>query len=448
MEDTIKKIDTKNTLTELNKLKHRHGGMPQDRDLQGAAKALIKLRSTYKFELEKFSQGNIHGLQTGAQLSAKDSFFLGKFAFSNGQFTEAQKWLEFTAWQLAAAESIQNSTAAVSSVTSDQVDQMMKNVGEKLKNTHPAPAPSQDLAEDDDPSNYEIGIIPPKTNDRAKMITTTDRRNFDALCRGLQLLPAEKSKHLKCYYQRQHSDSYGNPVAPNPYFMLHPLKVEVSHEYPHRILTIHDVLSDKEADSLAALALPRMRQASVGHGKEVSEGRVSRNCWLKDFESSIVDKISARINWITGLQTTRPLDVHKEGKVEEYEPLQVANYGIGGFYECHQDPMFVYKEPDFLVHSVEADPPYVTGDRLGTFMMYLSEVPLGGWTAFPRLGVAVQPRKGSAVYWHNLKRSGRSDMHMLHGGCPVILGSKWVANKWIREFANAFHNKCVDNINN
>jgi len=87
--------------------------MPQDRDLQGAAKALIKLRSTYKFELEKFSQGNIHGFQTGAQLSAKDSFFLGKFAFSNGQFTEAQKWLEFTAWQLAAAEeSIQNSTSS------------------------------------------------------------------------------------------------------------------------------------------------------------------------------------------------------------------------------------------------------------------------------------------------------------------------------------------------
>merc|ERR1719367_1872408 len=82
------------------------------------------------------------------------------------------------------------------------------------------------------------------------------------------------------------------------------------------------------------------------------------------------------------------------------------------------------------------------------FRRYLSEVPLGGWTAFPRLGVAVQPRKGSAVYWHNLKRSGRSDMHMLHGGCPVILGSKWVTNKWIREFANAFHNKCVDHINN
>ena len=58
-----------------------------------------------------------------------------------------------------------------------------------------------------------------------------------------------------------------------------------------------------------------------------------------------------------------------------YLLLQVANYGIGGFYESHQDPMFVYKEPDFLVHSVqETNPAYVTGDRLGTFMLYLSEV--------------------------------------------------------------------------
>ena len=92
-----------------------------------------------------------------------------------------------------------------------------------------------------------------------------------------------------------------------------------------------------------------MVQASIGHGKEVSEMRVSRNCWIKDFESKLVDSLSPRFNWITGLQTSRPLDVHGEGQEEEYEHLQVANYGIGGHYQSHQDPMFVYKEPDFLV---------------------------------------------------------------------------------------------------
>lgn len=216
------------------------------------------------------------------------------------------------------------------------------------------------------------------------------------------------------------------------------------HGPPHVILSFYDVLSDRQSDELVSVAQPRMVTASVGHGKEISEMRVSRNCWIKDFESRVVDRLSPRINWITGLQTTRPLDAHGEGKEEEYEHMQVANYGIGGHYTSHQDPMFVYKEPDFLVHSVENKnhPPYVTGDRLATFMLYLSDVPKGGWTAFPRLGVAIPPTKGSAAFWFNIKASGRSDMAMLHGGCPVVLGSKWVANKWIRENANSLHHPC------
>jgi hypothetical protein len=39
--------------------------------------------------------------------------------------------------------------------------------------------------------------------------------------------------------------------------------------------------------------------------------------------------------------------------------------------------MFVYKEPDFMAYSVENkdnNEPYITGDRLATFMLYLSEV--------------------------------------------------------------------------
>jgi hypothetical protein len=55
--------------------------------------------------------------------------------------------------------------------------------------------------------------------------------------------------------------------------------------------------------------------------------------------------------------------------------------------------MFLYKEPDYLAKSIETDsgPVYLTGDRMTTFMIYLSDVSRGGWTAFPRLGVAVPP---------------------------------------------------------
>ena len=74
------------------------------------------------------------------------------------------------------------------------------------------------------------------------------------------------------------------------------------------------------------------------------------------------------------------------------------------------------------------------------------QVSLGGNTAFPRLGLAIPPERGAAVFWYNIKRSGRTDMAMLHGGCPVLLGSKWVANKWVREFANIYTRKCAEDI--
>ena len=47
------------------------------------------------------------------------------------------------------------------------------------------------------------------------------------------------------------------------------------------------------------------------------------------------------------------------------------------------------------------------------------------------------------MLWHNLHEDGWSDMAMLHGGCPVLLGRKLVANKWIREVANIFTRPCL-----
>ena len=75
-------------------------------------------------------------------------------------------------------------------------------------------------------------------------------------------------------------------------------------------------------------------------------------------------------------------------------------------------------------------------------MFYLSDL-LGGSTVFLNTGIAVTPRKGTALFWYNLERDGTVDSLSFHGACPTILGVKWVANKWIREGAQVWRRPCL-----
>ena len=55
----------------------------------------------------------------------------------------------------------------------------------------------------------------------------------------------------------------------------------------------------------------------------------------------------------------------------------------------------------------------------------LSNVEYGGYTVFPILGLQMKPIKNSALFWYNLHSDGTPDYLTLHGGCPVLFGSKW-----------------------
>ena len=54
----------------------------------------------------------------------------------------------------------------------------------------------------------------------------------------------------------------------------------------------------------------------------------------------------------------------------------------------------------------------------------LEDTRKGGLTAFPQAGMAATPRKGSAVFWYNLKRNGEKDWSTHHCACPIVLGHK------------------------
>jgi hypothetical protein len=45
--------------------------------------------------------------------------------------------------------------------------------------------------------------------------------------------------------------------------------------------------------------------------------------------------------------------------------------------------------------------------------------------------MAVKPLKAEAVLFYSQHPDGRLDPASLHGGCPVLQGSKWAANLWV-----------------
>ena len=111
------------------------------------------------------------------------------------------------------------------------------------------------------------------------------------------------------------------------------------------------------------------------------------------------------------------------------------NYGMGGFISPHLDDDSTNWSD---MHG---------GARLITFMVYLSDVLSGGRTVFPQLGLSVKPVKGSALFWFNIGPNMHYDFRVLHLGCPVLHGNKWIANKWIKILSQFKHYPCNDKEN-
>uniref|UniRef100_A0A8C2A943 Zgc:152670 n=1 Tax=Cyprinus carpio TaxID=7962 RepID=A0A8C2A943_CYPCA len=232
----------------------------------------------------------------------------------------------------------------------------------------------------------------------------TESRNYAKLCRGeLDKRTSKRQRALSCRY----STGGGNPRL-----MYAPVKEEVEWDEP-RIIRYHDIISDREIEILKNISRPLLSRSKVYQDgwDTVSQDRVSQSVFLQD--DPVATRVSQRIADATGLS------------METAESLLVQNYGIGGRFEPHYD-------------ALETG----VNDRIATFLIYMSDVGMGGATIFPDIGVATKPKKGSAVFWYNLQKNGELDLNTRHAGCPVLVGNKWVANKWIHEFGQEFKRPC------
>ncbi|MFS0864785.1 2OG-Fe(II) oxygenase [Fredinandcohnia sp. 179-A 10B2 NHS] len=191
------------------------------------------------------------------------------------------------------------------------------------------------------------------------------------------------------------------------------VKVLSKIEQPY-ILHMDNFLSEEECDALIQQSKDRLKPSTVIDQKTGEEkaatGRTSKGMYFTLGENEVITKIENRIAEIT------------EYPRGNGEGLQVLNYGIGEEYKRHFDY--------FPSNKVD---PAKGGQRVGTFLMYLNDVESGGETVFPKAGVSIVPKKGSAVYFQYGNSKGQVDKMSLHSSIPVSDGEKWVATKWIRQ---------------
>ncbi|XP_019952957.1 prolyl 4-hydroxylase subunit alpha-2 isoform X2 [Paralichthys olivaceus] len=407
---------------------------PDEEDETGAAKALMRLQDTYQLDSEAFSRGKLPGMHPNAILTVDDCYDMGKTAYNDADYYHAVLWMQQSLKQLDAGEEAVVSKADILDYLSYSVYQMgdLPRAIELTRRLVAIDANHQraggnlryferllfkqmnTLNQEQQPASEEP--IQLGTYSRPKD-HLPEREIYEALCRGegLQMNEARQSR-LFCRYQ---------DGKQNPRLLLKPVKEEDEWDSPH-IVRYLNVLSDEEIEKIKELAKPRLARATVRDPKTgvltTANYRVSKSAWLEEEDDPVIFRVNQRIQDITGLA------------VDTAELLQVANYGVGGQYEPHYD--FSRKdEPDAFKRLG-------TGNRVATFLNYMSDVEAGGATVFPDFGAAIRPRKGTAVFWYNLFKSGEGDYRTRHAACPVLVGSKWVSNKWIHERGQEFRRPC------
>nr|XP_009504933.1 PREDICTED: prolyl 4-hydroxylase subunit alpha-1 isoform X3 [Phalacrocorax carbo] len=388
---------------------------PNDEDQTGAAKALLRLQDTYNLDTDTLSRGNLPGVKHKSFLTAEDCFELGKIAYTEADYYHTELWMEQALKQLdegevSSADKVyildylsyavyqQGDLGKAMTLTKRllELDPEHQRANGNMKYFEYIMAKEKEANKSSTDSEDQME----KETEVKKKDYLPERRKYEMLCRGegLKMTP-RRQKRLFCRYYD------GNR---NPRYILGPVKQEDEWDKP-RIVRFLDIISDEEIETVKELAKPRLSRATV-HDPETGKlttahYRVSKSAWLSGYESPVVSRINTRIQDLTGL------DVSTAEELQKDEPDAFKELG--------------------------------TGNRIATWLFYMSDVSAGGATVFPEVGASVWPKKGTAVFWYNLFPSGEGDYSTRHAACPVLVGNKWVSNKWLHERGQEFRRPCT-----
>jgi prolyl 4-hydroxylase len=169
-------------------------------------------------------------------------------------------------------------------------------------------------------------------------------------------------------------------------------------------------LSPKECQELIDEASKSLEKSTViGEGDEYvyHEARTNSGTFLNRNSLPLIARIDEHISILTGIP------------IEYGESVQISRYEVGEEFRPHYD------------HFEEKNTS--KGQRVATFLMYLSTPEDGGETTFPDAKIDVPAVMGNAILFRYPKAN--STELTLHGGTPVKAGVKWIAVKWLRDRA-------------
>ncbi|XP_060074824.1 prolyl 4-hydroxylase subunit alpha-1-like isoform X2 [Ylistrum balloti] len=424
------------------RIQHLRESLPSYEDLNGAVVALLRLQDTYKLDTDRIAGGDLQGTPS-VSLTAEDCFTIGRLAYSIRDYYHTSLWMQTSLNQ--DAREI-NKTAQRSDILDylSYSNMMEGNLNYALTLTEELLTLAPDNTRAQNNKRYYQKMLNDRAAEARKLATQRgetgedtakqeeevvkherqldEYRNseefatYEKLCRG-ETTHVYKHRHqLVCRY---HTNNM------NPLLILSPMRMEEIYLDPYLIF-FHQALTDNEMEVIKDLATPRLGRATVHNAKtgklETATYRISKSAWLKDEDDLVIQRVNRRIEASTGLDMATA------------EDLQIANYGLGGHYEPHFD--FARKEEKHAFKSLG------TGNRIATWLTYMSDVEAGGATVFPYIGVKIFPEKGGAAFWYNLYKSGEGIYNTRHAACPVLVGAKWVSNKWIHERGQEFRRRC------
>ncbi|KAL9898422.1 prolyl 4-hydroxylase subunit alpha-1-like [Glossina fuscipes fuscipes] len=397
---------------------------PQLEDFEESAIALVRLQETYQLTVPEIAAGKLNGIKYGYDMTWTDCLVLGRQLFHMEAYNQTKFWLQESVKRL------QQEPDKLELFPSDFLQEPTEHLV-RLGDTDTALQLYKIIAKhnEDDKGSFKIKemiqsseTLPYAGSDNGyiwetKYHKTAEFNIYGKICRGEVTKTPREQRDLRCFYV------YEN----NKFSRLAPFKVEELNLDPE-VKIFHNILTDETIEIIKKFASPHLVRSTVfsktGNGRAKHNYRISKNAWLTYDSHPSLLRMLRDLHDITGLDTMCS------------EPLQVANYGLGGHYEPHVD--FFADPLQYPTHL-----PRVAGNRISTAIFYLSDVEQGGATAFPYLKLAVKPLKGSVLFWYNLHRSLDGDYRTRHGACPVLKGSKWIGNVWTHEGGQELIRPCA-----